>query len=199
MILAWHSNYLKPNCHLFFEDKLGQMTLAYQCPLQSCHEQFEDRLNLIYHLDSRHPQYGSACANQVQPTFSFSGHIPASMYPRSATASRNATFYFHATPHLRFARRMEVGGACRQRARQPYKLITLEMAILKALLVSRLNVNPDLLTHLSDVVYKKAMQIPTKEVAVKRLNMCIEKLRPVSLTPGGDGSVMFPFFNTICN
>ncbi|VDL61928.1 unnamed protein product [Hymenolepis diminuta] len=159
-------------------DKLGPMTLVYNCPLQSCSEQFEDRLNLIYHLDAKHPQYGSACANQVQPTFTFSGQTSSSLKPHSSTASRNSTFYFLASPNLRFARRMEVGGGCRQRARRPFKPITLEMAVLKALLVSRLNINPELLGQLADSVYKKTAQFPSKEVAVKRLSNCIKKLQP---------------------
>ncbi|VDO13657.1 unnamed protein product [Rodentolepis nana] len=153
------------------------MTLVYNCPLQSCSEQFEDKLNLIYHLDSKHPQYGSACANQVQPNFTFSGQTPSSK-PHSSTASRNATFYFLASPNLRFARRMEVGGGCRQRARRPFKPITLEMAVLKALLVSRLNINPELLNKLAETVYNRTAQVQLKEVAMKRLCKCIGNLRP---------------------
>ncbi|VDK35389.1 unnamed protein product [Taenia asiatica] len=156
--------------HISVFDKLGPLTMVYKCPLQNCDEEFDEKINLVLHLDARHPQFGSVCANQVQPT-------PSARIIKCPTVSRNANFFFLSSPNLRFSRRMEMGRQCRQRARRPFKPIVLEMAVLKALLVSRLAAHPDLLSRLAAAVYEKKPK-PSREAAAERLLSFVRKLTP---------------------
>ncbi|VDM31507.1 unnamed protein product [Hydatigera taeniaeformis] len=156
--------------HISVFDKLGPLNMVYKCPVQTCDEEFDEKINLVLHLDARHPQYGSACANQVQPT-------PSTRVIKCPTVSRNANFFFLSSPNLRFSRRMETGRQCRQRARRPFKPIMLEMAVLKALLVSRLAAHPNLLTRLAAIVYGKKVRL-SKDAAAERLLSFVKKITP---------------------
>uniref|UniRef100_A0A0X3PQZ4 Metastasis-associated protein MTA3 n=1 Tax=Schistocephalus solidus TaxID=70667 RepID=A0A0X3PQZ4_SCHSO len=149
-------------------DKLGAPVLVYRCPVRSCEYEFEEKAQLAIHLDIKHPQYGSACAAAVQPTWPSSNHIvtaavssttmpsplehlrtsvctPTSGSPssRSAAAAEKARtgFYLHSSLALRFARRLcasELTLRPRRQARQPFTESQLTLAALYTSSRSRL-------------------------------------------------------------
>lgn len=101
--------------------------MVYKCPVKACDEEFDDKPILALHLDSQHPQYGSACAFPVQPTVSLKtthfSKLPCSNGESEGTNSPTAlfepaaalvtpktrvgpSFYFHANSALRLARRL---------------------------------------------------------------------------------------------
>ena len=148
--------------------------MAYKCPLNTCDEEFDERVTLLLHLDTVHPMYSGACANQIQPT-------PSTRVIKCPTVSHNVSFYFYAPPNLRFSRRMETGRPGRLRGRRPFRPIVFEMAVLKALLVSRLTAHPRILSWLITTVYGERPR-PSQQAAAERLLSFVSKLRSLGKT-----------------
>ncbi|KAL7060175.1 hypothetical protein AAHC03_09593 [Spirometra sp. Aus1] len=149
-------------------DKLGAPVLVYRCPVRSCEYEFEEKAQLAIHLDIKHPQYGSACAAAVQPSWPSSNHIVTAAAvssttmpspldhlrtsvgttggtpsPRTAAAAEKARtgFYLHSSLALRLARRLcasELALLPRRRARQPFAESQLTLAALHTSARSRL-------------------------------------------------------------
>lgn len=149
-------------------DKVGPLCMVYKCPMQTCNEEFVERSVLATHLDSRHPQYGGACASSVHPTPSAhrlrgslssgsaaSGStssltaltVDTQIGPVSLSAASRNNFFFLASPSLRFVRRL---AKCYRGAKRPIRPVDIEnFEALKAQLLS-----PDQVKKLAAVVYR---------------------------------------------
>lgn len=146
--------------------------MVYKCPLNTCDEEFDERVALLFHLDTVHPMYSNVYANQIQPT-------PSTRVIKCPIVSQNVSFYFYALPNLRFSRRMETGRPGRLRGRRPFKPIVLEMAVLKALLVSRLATHPRILSWLATTVYGEKPRL-SHQTAAERLLSFVSRLRSLN-------------------
>ncbi len=172
-----------------FTDKLGPITMVYKCPMQTCSDEFEEKTQLALHLDEVHPQYGSACATQVQPTPSARPRPPGSNHnvadmchsgPSSVDspiivggkAASRSNFFFLAPPTLRFSRRLAAPQKKPSWRRRPFQEIT---GPDESAVRGKLTANPDLVKRLTPLVYRNK-DVINRPDAIKRLKKIIGRL-----------------------